>query len=56
MAGLQKEGFECKIKHFAERWKYAEGQVVSQFEFQQWAEGRHSPRRLELRPCAISTR
>jgi hypothetical protein len=26
MAGLQDEGFECKIKHFAQPWKYAEGQ------------------------------
>jgi hypothetical protein len=36
MAGLPNKGFETKIKHFAQPWKYAEGQVVCQFEIQQW--------------------
>jgi hypothetical protein len=38
MAGLPNKGFETKIKHFAQPWKYAEGQVVCQFEIQQWVE------------------
>jgi hypothetical protein len=42
MAGLQDEDFESKIKHFAQPWKYAEGQVVSQCEFQQRLGSGHS--------------
>jgi hypothetical protein len=42
MAGLQNEGFECKIKHFAQPWKYAEGQEVFQCEYQQSVESGHS--------------
>jgi hypothetical protein len=36
MAGLLNEGFERKIKHFAQPWKYAEREVAFQCEFQEW--------------------
>jgi hypothetical protein len=42
MAGLQNKGFETKVKHFAQPWKYAEREVVSQCEFQRWVEGGQS--------------
>jgi hypothetical protein len=31
IVGLQSDKFECKVKHFARPWKYAEGLAVAQW-------------------------